>query len=308
MKHWADVGLLYPIFTDTPYDKPHISFSQYQIFKRCPLQWKLKYIDKLAPFESSIDTIFGKAMHETIQLFFKTALGKTKKAATSLPLFDILMNYLLYFYNEERVNRGCDFLTKADIKKYFVYGANGLDYLCKHVSDFITLKEYELVGIELPINRMMNDQGLVFVGRIDLLLKKKSDSRYWMIDIKTSSMGWPSKYKTDMTKTGQLLLYKQFYCEANNIDPDMVCTEFWVFRKRLPQSDYPVPYIQRIRVASGGINTKRIITEVQEFVSKCYNGVDFINEGHYASTKPDSCIFCPHKYDKEVCERWKTNK
>jgi len=34
-----------------------VSFSQYAMWLKCPQQWKLSYIDKLAPYEASIHTV-----------------------------------------------------------------------------------------------------------------------------------------------------------------------------------------------------------------------------------------------------------
>ena len=46
-----------------------ISYSQWSIYEKCPRQWKLAYIDGLAPFTFSIETCFGTAFHETLQYF-----------------------------------------------------------------------------------------------------------------------------------------------------------------------------------------------------------------------------------------------
>jgi len=43
-----------------------ISYSQWSMYERCPLSWKLAYIDGLAPFTASIETVFGTAFHETL--------------------------------------------------------------------------------------------------------------------------------------------------------------------------------------------------------------------------------------------------
>ena len=44
-----------------------VSFSQYAMWSGCPQQYKLSYIDELAQSGGSIHTIFGTAMHETLQ-------------------------------------------------------------------------------------------------------------------------------------------------------------------------------------------------------------------------------------------------
>ena len=40
----------------------HLSFSQYNIWKTCPFQWKLLYIDKIKIPSASIDLVFGSSL------------------------------------------------------------------------------------------------------------------------------------------------------------------------------------------------------------------------------------------------------
>jgi hypothetical protein len=46
-----------------------ISYSQWSMYERCPLSWKLSYIDGLAPFQASIETVFGTAFPRNISIF-----------------------------------------------------------------------------------------------------------------------------------------------------------------------------------------------------------------------------------------------
>ena len=52
--------------------------------------WKLNYLDKLGTFRGNIYTIFGSALHETIQAYLVAYYEKTVAIADSLPLGDIL--------------------------------------------------------------------------------------------------------------------------------------------------------------------------------------------------------------------------
>ena len=51
--------------------------------------WKLNYVDKVGEFSGNIYTIFGTAIHETIQAYLVAYYDKTIKVADSLPLTDI---------------------------------------------------------------------------------------------------------------------------------------------------------------------------------------------------------------------------
>ena len=44
-----------------------ISYSQYSIWANCPHQWYNSYVKNLNPYSDTIHTIFGTAMHETLQ-------------------------------------------------------------------------------------------------------------------------------------------------------------------------------------------------------------------------------------------------
>ena len=66
-----------------------VSYSQYSMWSSCPQQYKLNYIDKLGESSGNIHTIFGTAMHETIQHFLDVMYNVTMKQALVID-FDIL--------------------------------------------------------------------------------------------------------------------------------------------------------------------------------------------------------------------------
>ena len=46
-----------------------ISYSQFAMWDKCPYAWKLNYVDKAETFKGNIYTLFGSAIHETIQAY-----------------------------------------------------------------------------------------------------------------------------------------------------------------------------------------------------------------------------------------------
>ena len=60
-----------------------VSFSQYSKWLKCPMEWKLSYIDKLAPYEASIHTTFGTAIHAALQEYLRLLYTVDTKAADS---------------------------------------------------------------------------------------------------------------------------------------------------------------------------------------------------------------------------------
>ena len=58
-----------------------VSFSQYSMWHNCPQQYKLSYIDGLSESSSNIHSVFGSAMHETLQEYLSRCLRISKSQA-----------------------------------------------------------------------------------------------------------------------------------------------------------------------------------------------------------------------------------
>ena len=67
-----------------------ISHSQFSAYNECNLKWKLRYIDKLSKFSGSIHTVFGTAMHTTIQAYLTEFYNKSIKSADSMDLVTLI--------------------------------------------------------------------------------------------------------------------------------------------------------------------------------------------------------------------------
>ena len=56
------------------------------IFRGCPHRWKLQYKDKIKVFTSSIHTVFGTAIHESIQHYLDVMFDKSGAEADRIDL------------------------------------------------------------------------------------------------------------------------------------------------------------------------------------------------------------------------------
>ena len=61
-----------------------VSFSQYSMWSTCPQQYKLAYIDGLSESTSNIHSVFGTAMHETLQHYLDKVLKISKTQADKM--------------------------------------------------------------------------------------------------------------------------------------------------------------------------------------------------------------------------------
>ena len=249
-----------------------ISYSQFSKWDKCPYTWKLDYVDKISTFKGNIYTLFGTAVHETIQAYLVCYYEKTIKEADALPLIDILQYRMEENYKISKEQHGDDFEVSLDeMKEFFNDGCKIIDEFLKRKSSYFPKKNTELVGIEVSLDYdMPND--MKFKGYMDVVLHNKITGRTRIIDIKTATMGWNKYMKADKNKTNQLLLYKKFFSKQMEISTDKIDVEYLILKRRLYENfDYPQKRIQQFSPASGTPSVNRVMKRLQEFIEECYD-------------------------------------
>ena len=102
-----------------------ISYSQFSKWDKCPYTWKLDYVDKIGTFKGNIYTLFGSALHETIQAYLVCYYERTINEADNLPLNDILQYRMEENYKQSKAQHGDDFeVTLPEMKEFFQVGIN----------------------------------------------------------------------------------------------------------------------------------------------------------------------------------------
>ncbi len=249
-----------------------ISYSQFSKWDKCPYTWKLDYVDKISTFKGNIYTLFGTAVHETIQAYLVCYYEKTIKEADALPLIDILQYRMEENYKISKEQHGDDFEVSLDeMKEFFNDGCKIIDEFLKRKSSYFPKKNTELVGIEVSLDYdMPND--MKFKGYMDVVLHNKVTGRTRIIDIKTATMGWNKYMKADKNKTNQLLLYKKFFSKQMEISTDKIDVEYLILKRRLYENfDYPQKRIQQFSPASGTPSVNKVMKRLQEFIEECYD-------------------------------------
>jgi len=271
-----------------------ISYSQYSQWDVCPHKWKLNYIDKLGTFTDNIHTLFGTSMHEVLQTYLTVMYEDTVKMADALPLQEMLLARMKKNYTQIMGRNGGEvFVEQHDMEEFYQHGLLILEWFKKKRGSYFSKKGYELVGIEVPIDYKMND-GIKFIGYIDVLIHDTVRDRYKIIDIKTSTMGWNKYQKADKNKTDQLLLYKNFWGLENNVPLDKIDVEYFIVKRKLYEKvDFPQRRVQTFTPANGKPSINKVINNVNRFVEDC-----FINDKHNLETNymknpsPKNCRFC----------------
>lgn len=232
-------------------EQKHLSYSSLKEYKFCPYRYKLIKEDGVLERHGNIFTVFGNALHETLE----------KKANKEIPenadLSDDFENrFKQWIENELPAN-----YFEVNNFKYDEFLEQGRK-LAPLV--FPALKKefgkYEIFKAEQELYENMEGSSRKFKGFIDLVIKTE-DGKYHIIDYKTCSWGWDMKKKSDKLITYQLTLYKNFFCKKMNIDPAKVETHFALIKRTAKKNE-----VEIFRVTSGVRKTKNALNVLNETV------------------------------------------
>lgn len=252
-----------------------VSFSQYSMWSTCPQQYKLAYIDGLSESGSNIHSIFGTAMHETLQHYLDKCLRISKSQADKMiDLKEYLKERMRETYLKEAEGEiGSTICTKEEMVEFLHDGNVLLDWFqkSKNFNKFFSLKHDELVAIEQPINTKIAE-GVNFMGFIDLIIRDTFTGKYRIIDFKTSTAGWSKYQKSDPVKNSQILLYKKFYAEMIGVSEDMIDVEFIILKRKVTvREDIPTHRISKHIPASGKPSINKAWAGFKGFVESVFD-------------------------------------
>jgi hypothetical protein len=283
-----------------------VSFSQYSMWSSCPHQYKLNYIDKLGESSSNIHTIFGTAMHETIQHYLSVMYGVSKKQADEINKDKLLLERMREAYKSEaeKMSEGTP-CTQIELEEFYGDGRRILQWLDKHMHKFYSKSGFELVGIEIPLNATIKE-GVHFIGFIDIVMRDLASNEIIIIDLKTSTMGWNQYQKADKMKNSQILLYKKYYSELFNIPLQKIKVEYQILRRKLPEdSAFPVPHVSKHIPAHGSPSVKKVYDEFMEFINTVFeDGGAFknIEFPKVPGAAKKNCKFCEFG-NRGICDK-----
>ena len=280
-----------------------ISYSQFSQWGRCPYMWKLNYVDKLGTYTDSIHTMFGQAMHETLQTYLTVMYNDTIKIADALPLDEMLLHRMKTHYIEIMEKNGGEvFCEQEDMEEFYSHGLAILDWFKKKRNMYFSKKNYELVGIEVPIEYELQNK-IEFIGYMDVVLHDTFRDRYKIIDIKTATMGWNKYQKADKNKTDQLLLYKQFYGKQHDIPLDKIDVEYFIVKRKLYENvDFPQRRVQIFQPANGTPSINKVMNNLNQFIDESFIDGEYNLEHNYIKQpSKKNCRFCEFN-QTERCE------
>ena len=283
-----------------------VSFSQYSMWSSCPHQYKLNYIDKLGESSSNVHTIFGTAMHETIQHYLSVMYGVSKKQADEINMDKLLLEKMREAYKTEadKMSEGTP-CTQIQLEEFYGDGRRILAWLNKHMHKFYSKSGFELVGIEIPLNATIKT-GVHFIGFIDIVIRDLASNEIIIIDLKTSTMGWNQYQKADKMKNSQILLYKKYYSELFNIPLQKIRVEYQILRRKLPEdSAFPVPHVSKHIPAHGSPTVTKVYDEFMEFINTVFDDEGKFRDIEFPKVPgaaKKNCKFCEFG-NRGICDK-----
>ena len=290
----------------------NISFSQMSIFRDCPHRWKLQYKDKIKRFTSSIHTVFGTAIHETIQEYLNVMYNTSGTVADQINLEDNFQaNFINEYQKQYKSNNNEHFSSAEEMREFFEDGIGILNWFKKKRSKYFSKRGWYLVGCEIPLviapNKMYNN--VLYMGYLDIVLYHEPTNTFKIIDIKTSTRGWKDQDKKNEDKQYQLLLYKQFFSEQYNIPLENIGIEFFIVKRKVLDWDdeklmspHQAYRVQTFTPPSGKIKLNKAKEAINYFITTCFNSQGEIKNINYPKNPSKwNCSFCPYKLDKDNC-------
>lgn len=283
-----------------------VSYSQYSSWRTCNHQWYLGYALNNITYTQSIHTVFGTAIHNTLQFYIDKVYNVSKKKANELDLNEYLKIQLTEEYKRGLIqNKNIQYSSPDELREFYEDGCLIVKEFKKDFDKWFGIRGWKLVGCEIPIVvPVETKQNLFMKGYIDVVVYDEKYDRYYIYDLKTSTRGWTDKDKKNTTKMQQILLYKKYFSELYSVDIDKIHVEFIVLKRKIwDNADFPIPRTQTVTPASGKIKMKQAEQDFQYFLNECFSsdGNFILNKEYPMNVSKDTCTWCP--FNGNLCNK-----
>ena len=280
-----------------------ISYSQMSMFNECPKKWSLQYREGHKSFTSSIHTVFGTALHETLQHYLTVMYEQSGAAADRLNTSEMLEENLREEYKKQyKANNNQHFVTPDELREFYEDGVEIIREFSKDKTKYFGKRGWHLVGCEVPIILTPHSkyQNVMFQGYLDVVLYHEPTNKIKIIDIKTSRQGWSKKEKSDENKQFQLIAYKKYFSELYNIPIENIEIEFMIVKRKIFESDiYVIKRVQQFKPASGKVKLNKVTKSIDEFIERAFDRNGYKEVDHQPKLN-GNCKWCPF-YKTHLC-------
>ena len=280
-----------------------ISYSQMSMFNECPKKWSLQYREGHKSFTSSIHTVFGTALHETLQHYLTVMYEQSGAAADRLNTSEMLEENLREEYKKQyKANNNQHFVTPDELREFYEDGVEIIREFSKDKTKYFGKRGWHLVGCEVPIILTPHSkyQNVMFQGYLDVVLYHEPTNKIKIIDIKTSRQGWSKKEKSDENKQFQLIAYKKYFSELYNVPIENIEIEFMIVKRKIFESDlYVIKRVQQFKPASGKVKLNKVTKSIESFIERAFDRNGYKEVDHQPKLN-GNCKWCPF-YKTHLC-------
>ena len=280
-----------------------ISYSQMSMFNECPKKWSLQYREGHKSFTSSIHTVFGTALHETLQHYLTVMYEQSGAAADRLNTSEMLEENLREEYKKQyKANNNQHFVTPDELREFYEDGVEIIREFSKDKTKYFGKRGWHLIGCEVPIILTPHSkyQNVMFQGYLDVVLYHEPTNKIKIIDIKTSRQGWGKKEKSDENKQAQLVIYKKYFSELYNVPIENIEIEFMIVKRKVFESDiYVIKRVQQFKPASGKVKLNEVTKSIDEFIERAFDRNGYKEVDHQPKLN-GNCKWCPF-YKTHLC-------
>jgi hypothetical protein len=280
-----------------------ISYSQMSMFNECPKKWSLQYREGHKSFTSSIHTVFGTALHETLQHYLTVMYEQSGAAADRLNTSEMLEENLREEYKKQyKANNNQHFVTPDELREFYEDGVEIIREFSKDKTKYFGKRGWHLIGCEVPIILTPHSkyQNVMFQGYLDVVLYHEPTNKIKIIDIKTSRQGWGKKEKSDENKQAQLVIYKKYFSELYNVPIENIEIEFMIVKRKVFESDiYVIKRVQQFKPASGKVKLNKVTKSIDEFIERAFDRNGYKEVDHQPKLN-GNCKWCPF-YKTHLC-------
>jgi len=299
-----------------PSKNTHISYSSFSTYQKCPKLWDLQYRQKVVPFTQNIYTIFGTAMHETIQEWLEVLYYDKVKTATEMDINKVLYDNLVKAYKTaQAVNKGLPIegeypakkeLDQITLTRFYNEGKDILKFIRNKRKAYFPTKTSQLAGIETLLYQDIKP-GVKFKGLVDLVFYHPNSDRWTIVDIKTSTRGWNDKAKKNTNLKAQVVLYKEYFAKQFGIDKTKIDVNFFIVKRQVPRNAEFASMQKRVQEfspPSGPRITKQTLESVDKFIEEVVDENGGLKDKEYkCSSAFGKCSHCEPFLKLELIEK-----
>lgn len=294
------MGILSPYIRNvTEEDKrlPKFSYSKMEVFKNCPMKYKIRYYENKYSEDVALHLELGTLCHYVLEQ--KGIMLKNDNKVNYNKLLNILYKGILVSDNKTN-NRimGVDELKKKYFDKWNVKSSNSDKTYDEKIEIFIKVlhnemddEEWQPAYFEYPFEFVWNDKYILhgFIDRIDVMRKQNPDgttsTEYRVIDYKTSKKVFDdSKLPTSL----------QFGIYALAVLND--------FGKLPILYEYHFVFLNTAQYAMTKGYQKRLL----ELLNKSFEAIENCAQKNLFIPRPSPlCYWCPYCKDNPEAGRYK---